>query len=243
MFINLARLFHDFQNVEWFVQCSIICSYDVECILTTLNDLYYVEWFVLTWVNCTCNAECVLTMLKDLHCCWMIWTVQWNLPLETSPGKLPGNFLYHENHNNEHCPIKNPTYGYCSSKNCFATNEEKMFKVKKNENKGQWHSYFTKIYIRVIFDHRNSLACRLFRPQDDLKNKNVKILKTLRRASQNNYLDMVNTVITQLAQGNRGTFLEGPLKILTSGTYRGLSRDSQGTNTKIYGLWFIDKVV
>ena len=45
------------QNVEWFVQRWMICNYDDECILTTLNDLctiydtlnalYYVEWFVL----------------------------------------------------------------------------------------------------------------------------------------------------------------------------------------------------
>ena len=40
MFINPARLFHDFQNFEWFVQGWMICNYDAECILTTLNDLY-----------------------------------------------------------------------------------------------------------------------------------------------------------------------------------------------------------
>ena len=70
----------------------MICNYDVECILTTLNDLYYVEWFVLTWIFCICNVECVLTMLKDLHCCWMIWRVQWNFLLENMPWKIASEF-------------------------------------------------------------------------------------------------------------------------------------------------------
>ena len=64
----------------------------------------------------------------------------------------------------------------------------------------------------------------------------LKILKILRRTSQNNCLDIVHTVITQLAQDYTGTSPEGPLRVLTSRTYRGASRDSQGTNTKIYGL-------
>ena len=91
-FINPARLFHHFQNVEWFAQCWMICNYDVERILTTLNDFYYVEWFVLTWIFCTCNVECVSTMLKDLHCCWMIWRVQWNFILENIPWKIDSEF-------------------------------------------------------------------------------------------------------------------------------------------------------
>ena len=40
MFKNSARLFPDFRNVEWFVQRWLNCNYDVECISTTLNDLY-----------------------------------------------------------------------------------------------------------------------------------------------------------------------------------------------------------
>ena len=60
----------------------------------------------------------------------------------------------------------------------------------------------------------------------------LEILKILRRAYQNNCLNIVHTVITQMAQGYRGT----SAKVLTSGTYRGPSRDSQVTNTKIYGL-------
>ena len=48
----------------------------------------------------------------------------------------------------------------------------------------------------------------------------LRILKILRRAIQNNCLDIVHTVITQLAQGNGGTSSEGPLKMLTSETYR-----------------------
>ena len=60
----------------------------------------------------------------------------------------------------------------------------------------------------------------------------LKILKILRRASQNNCLDVVHTVITQQTHENTGTFPEGPLNFLTSGTYREPSRDSQGTNTK-----------
>ena len=69
------------------------------------------------------------------------------------------------------------------------------------------------------------------------------ILKILRRAYQNNCLDIVHTVITQLTQDYMGTSNEDPLRVLTSSTYRGASRDSQGTNTKIYGLLFIDKIV
>ena len=71
----------------------------------------------------------------------------------------------------------------------------------------------------------------------------LEILKILRRASQNNCLDIMHTVITQLAQDYTGTSPEGPLKVLTSGAYRGPSRDIPGTNTKIYGLWFIEKIV
>ena len=71
----------------------------------------------------------------------------------------------------------------------------------------------------------------------------LKISKLLRTAIQNNCLDIVHTIITQLAQGNAGTSPEGFLKVLTSETYRGPSSDSQGTNTKSYGLRFIDKIV
>ena len=71
----------------------------------------------------------------------------------------------------------------------------------------------------------------------------LEILKILRRASQNNCLDIVHTVITQLAQDYTGTSPEGPLNVLTSGAYRRPSRGTQGTNTKIYGLWFIKKIV
>ena len=46
MFINPAWSFHDFQNVEWFMQRWMICNYDVECIFTTLK-------FVLRWMICT----------------------------------------------------------------------------------------------------------------------------------------------------------------------------------------------
>ena len=94
VFINPARLFHDSQIVEWFVQRWMICNYDVKCILTTLNDFYYVEWFVLTWIFCTWNVECVLTMLKDLRCCWMIWRVKWNFLLENIPWKVALEFSF-----------------------------------------------------------------------------------------------------------------------------------------------------
>ena len=43
----------------------------------------------------------------------------------------------------------------------------------------------------------------------------------------------MHTLITQSAQDNPGMFPEGPVKFLTSETYRGPSGDSQGTNTKI----------
>ena len=50
-------------------------------------------------------------------------------------------------------------------------------------------------------------------------------MKILRRASQNNCLNIMYTVITQLAQDSTGRSAEGPLKVLTSRTYRYL----QGT--------------
>ena len=42
-------------------------------------------------------------------------------------------------------------------------------------------------------------------------------------------------VITQLAQHNTGTSPEDPLKVLTPGTNKRPSRNSQGIKTKIYG--------
>ena len=42
--------------------------------------------------------------------------------------------------------------------------------------------------------------------------------------------------VTQPARDVPGTSPEGPLKVLTSGTSRGPSGDSQGTNTKIDDL-------
>ena len=65
------------------------------------------------------------------------------------------------------------------------------------------------------------------------------MLKILRRASQNK----MHTVSIQPAQSNPGTSPETPLKVLTSGTYRGLSEDSKRTNTKIYGLQSNNKIV
>ena len=65
---------------------------------TTLNSLYtvydtlhalcYVEWFALSPIVCTYNVECVWTTQKDMHCCWMIWTVQWNFLLENIPWRI-----------------------------------------------------------------------------------------------------------------------------------------------------------
>ena len=108
LFINPARLFHDFQNIQWFVQLWMICNWDIECILTTLNDLYYVEWFVLTWI----------ILLETLNVFWLCWKtctgVEWfgqfneTFSWKISPGKLPRNFLSHENPNNELCPIRKP---------------------------------------------------------------------------------------------------------------------------------------
>ena len=106
MFTNPSRLFQDFQNLEWFVKRWMICNYDVECILTALNDLYYVEWFVLTWIICTCNIEYLLTKSKNLNCCWMIWTVQWNFVLENIPQIIASDVFLPEYPNNEHCPIR-----------------------------------------------------------------------------------------------------------------------------------------
>ena len=46
------------------------------------------------------------------------------------------------------------------------------------------------------------------------------------------HLSNIQTLITQPAREVPGTSPEGPLKVLTSETSRGPSRDSQGTNTK-----------
>ena len=55
-----------------------------------------------------------------------------------------------------------------------------------------------------------------------------------------NYLRLTHIIIEKIIIGNTqpahdvlGTSPEGPLKILTSETYRAPSGDSQGTNTKI----------
>ena len=45
-----------------------------------------------------------------------------------------------------------------------------------------------------------------------------------------------NFVTTRPAHGVPGTFSEGPLKILTFGTYRGPSGDPQGTDTETDNL-------
>ena len=62
----------------------------------------------------------------------------------------------------------------------------------------------------------------------------LKILKTLRRVSQNNCL--LYCAIAQLAQDNTGTSPEGLLKVLTFETYMDHPMDYQGTDTKICGL-------
>ena len=58
----------------------------------------------------------------------------------------------------------------------------------------------------------------------------LEILKILRWASQNNCLHIVHTVFTPLSHDYTGTSPEGPLKVLTAGTYRGPWRDSEETN-------------
>ena len=54
-----------------------------------------------------------------------------------------------------------------------------------------------------------------------------------------NYFRVIHIIIEKIIIGNTqsahdvlGTYPEGPLKILMSGTYRGPSGDSQRTNTK-----------
>ena len=49
-------------------------------------------------------------------------------------------------------------------------------------------------------------------------------------------MQILKIKVTQPARDVPGTSPEGPLKILTSGTSRGPSGDSQGTNTKIDDL-------
>ena len=127
---NPAWLFHDFQNVKWFVQHWMICNYNVDGILTTLNNLYYVEWCAPTWIICASNVECVLTMLKDLHCCWMIWTDRWNFLLENIPRKIASEFSLLWKSQQWTLPHKPPLPCRDSfGNNCFATNEKTDFKI------------------------------------------------------------------------------------------------------------------
>ena len=107
LIINPARLFHNFQNVRWFVKLWMICNYDAKCILTTLN-LYYVEWFVLSWIIYL-HWQCGMCFwLRRKTCTVVEWFGQFNetSSWKISPGKFPHNFLSHENSNYEHCSVR-----------------------------------------------------------------------------------------------------------------------------------------
>ena len=99
VFINLARLFHHFQNVEWFALRWMICSYDAECILTTR--------FRIRWVICT---KLNVFWLRWIICTVAEWFKRFNetYSWEISPRRLSWKFLSHENPSNEHCPQENP---------------------------------------------------------------------------------------------------------------------------------------
>ena len=127
MFINPARLFHDFQYVEWFVQRWMICNYDV--VITIHN--YYVEWFVhdLWYVECFALRWMICTKLNNLYLQrWMCFdhVERFALLLNDlySSMKLPRNFLSHKNPHNEHCPIRNPSCEDSFNANCFGTNKK-----------------------------------------------------------------------------------------------------------------------
>ena len=125
LIINSARSFHNFENVEWFVQHWMICNYDAECILTTLNDLYFVEWFVLSWIICICNVECFFDYME-----------RFALLLNDLDGsmKLPPKKYHPENRLRIFSPMKistmniapseNPPSGNSSGNQCFETNEK-----------------------------------------------------------------------------------------------------------------------
>ena len=108
MFINPERLFQGLQDVEWFVPCWMIFSYDVEYILYVhvlwyLNTLYYVKWFALSWIICN------VFWLRLKICTVVDWfqrfkeTSSWEI---ISSGKLPQNFLFLENLRNDRCHIR-----------------------------------------------------------------------------------------------------------------------------------------
>ena len=129
------------------MQRWMISNYDVEFILTTLNDLYYVESFVLTWIFCTCNVERVWL-------CWKIYTVVESLggfnetsSCKISPGKLPRAFLSHENPNNEHCPVIKPPFVETPPVIIVLQQMKNRLSLKSRimKIKGYWYSYFTKI--------------------------------------------------------------------------------------------------
>ena len=52
----------------------------------------------------------------------------------------------------------------------------------------------------------------------------------------NSYNGLLLSIKSQLAHDVPRTSPEGPLKVLTSGTYKGPSGDPQGTNTRINNL-------
>ena len=63
-----------------------------------------------------------------------------------------------------------------------------------------------------------------------------------------NYLRVIHIIMEKIIIGNTqpahdvpGTSPEDPLKVLTSGTYRGPLGKSQGTNAKTW--WFYEKIV
>ena len=70
----------------------------------------------------------------------------------------------------------------------------------------------------------------------------LKILKILRRTSQNNCQIVKHNITTQPAQGNPQTSPEGRLNVLRSGTYRGIHWTLRGLIQKIMVYDFLIKL-
>ena len=124
LIINPARLFHNFQNVQWFVHCWMICNYDVKRILTRLNNLYCVEWFTLRWIICTNLNNLYLQRWICFDYVEKFAQLLNDFLLENIPRKIAWEFSLLWNPNSEHCPIRKTPCGNSSGNNSFATNEK-----------------------------------------------------------------------------------------------------------------------
>ena len=126
----ICTTLNDLYYAEWFVLTTLNDLYYVErfvlcwMIRTTLNDLYLLRWMI-----CTYHVECVLNTLNNLSLVEWLALLLNDLSVsfrKTSLEDCPQNFLAHENLHNEHCPLRNPyPCENSSGENSCATNKKK----------------------------------------------------------------------------------------------------------------------